>query len=291
MNRTDAAAILNVDPSASPEETRRAYQELFTEHQVRLTNAPTPALRSLYQARLLELDEARDALLAPSLGDANSDLPTDQPSIPSGAAPPRQQPPPPPPPAPRSETRKPPAPPPPPPRREPPPPPKSTTAAREEAREEIRTGAKPAPKSKTGLIAAGIVVAILAVGGFVMLRKGGSDNSGSNGFNAITDSTIHGGKVSSADVAKLLADSLPALRENITVGRVEFGRGDYDAANKALMDADNHYRALPAAATSDTAVVTLKQQLDQLRSKVKLACNALKKVAERHPGEPTCKTL
>src|SRR5437667_5328124 len=129
MNRTDAAAILNVDPSASPEEARRAYQELFTEHQVRLTNAPTPALRSLYQARLLELDEARDALLTPSAGDANSDLPTDQPSIPSGAgaAPPPRQPPPPPP---RSETRKP---------LTPPPPPKP-------ARERIKSADSPAPQ-------------------------------------------------------------------------------------------------------------------------------------------------
>ena len=118
MNRTDAALILNVDPSASPEEARRAYQELFTEHQVRLTNAPTPALRSLYQARLLELEEAKDALLSTSPSDANSFLPTDHPSIGSPSAiadPPRTQPPAPP----RRG-------PPPPPRQSPLPPPRQT---------------------------------------------------------------------------------------------------------------------------------------------------------------------
>src|SRR6266540_966629 len=82
MNRADAAAILNIDPAASPEETRRAYQELFTEHQFRLTNAPTPGLKSLYQSRLRELDEARDILLAQEPTDATLDLPTDQPSLP-----------------------------------------------------------------------------------------------------------------------------------------------------------------------------------------------------------------
>src|SRR6478672_6595231 len=92
MNRAEAAAILNIDPAASPEDARRAYQELFTEHQVRLTNAPTPALRSLYQTRILELDEAKDAFLATGVSDADSDLPTDQPSIPSHSAPPPSRP-------------------------------------------------------------------------------------------------------------------------------------------------------------------------------------------------------
>lgn len=265
MNRTDAAAILNVDPSASPEEARRVYQELFTEHQVRLTNAPTPALRSLYQARLLELDEARDALLSPSFGDANSDLPTDQPSIPSsaGAAPPPRPLPPPPPRQP--ETRKSSAPPPPPPKRE------------SAKTEEKATTTLPQKKSSLGKIG----IAVLAV-----LLLGFAAKIVSNNFSS-DDSQPPVPKVVSPDYA----DLLPPLRESITVGRVELGRGDYDAANKALGEADNHYGALPSAATSDTAVVTLKQQLDQLHSKVKLACNALRKVAERHPGEPTCKTL
>ena len=48
INRAAAAAILNIDPSVSREEVRKAYEDLFNEHQLRLTNAPTPTLRSLY---------------------------------------------------------------------------------------------------------------------------------------------------------------------------------------------------------------------------------------------------
>ena len=86
MTRADAAAILQIPPTASAEEARRAYQELFTEHQVRLTNAPTPALRNLYQARLREIDEARDAMLAQESAD-DTDLPLAEPKLPgtSGA--------------------------------------------------------------------------------------------------------------------------------------------------------------------------------------------------------------
>lgn len=93
MNRTDAAAMLNIHPSASPEEARKAYQELYTEHQLRLTNAPTAALRSLYLNHLRELDEARDVLLGPSPGYVSPDLPTDQPSFPEKSAPALEPPP------------------------------------------------------------------------------------------------------------------------------------------------------------------------------------------------------
>jgi hypothetical protein len=261
MNRTDAAAILNLDPSASPEEARRAYQELFTEHQVRLTNAPTPALRSLYQARLLELEEAKDAILAPSLSDAMSDLPTDQPSIPSPSTyPPRQAPPPP--------------------RRDAPPPPKATQppaqvqAQKKEPSPPAGASRKWSGKKKFFVI----FIFVGAVYGLVrLLSPAESDGSASP--------SVPGGGAESS------ADSIPALRENITVARVEFGRGDYDAANTALTEADRHYSALGSAAKSDTAVTRLKDQLDQLHTKVSRACDALKKVAERHPGEPTCKTI
>lgn len=86
MTRADAAAILQVPPTVSAEEARRAYQELFTEHQVRLTNAPTPALRNLYQARLREIDEARDAMLAQESAD-DTDLPLAEPKLPGTSGP------------------------------------------------------------------------------------------------------------------------------------------------------------------------------------------------------------
>lgn len=269
MNRTDAATILGIDASASAEEAKRAYQELFTEHQVRLTNAPTPALRSLYQARLLELDEARDAFLTQSLSDADSDLPTDQPSIPtygagrsttgqssaptSGAPQPRT---------------------PEPPRREPPPP-----TSREVP---VSPPAEPPRKSSSSKwigIAVGLVVVAGALSQLPRLSANRSDTA------------------TKADSAKAVsprgtvADPLPKIRENITVARVEFGRGDYDAANGALKDADALYSRIEAGARRDTGVVQAGSQLDSLHAKVQRACNALKKVAERHPGEPTCKSL
>lgn len=286
MNRTEAAAILNVDPNASVEESRRAYQELFTEHQVRLTNAPTPALRSLYQSRLLELEEARDALLSPSLGDTNSDLPTDQPSIPvsqSRSEPPRQQAPPPPPP--RRE-----APPPPrerekvpPPRRETPPPPRERekvpppTATGEGSSERVGN----APKKGGKKILYGVIAGAVVIGAVVLLPS------------ALRTTSSASSDQPQGDLSRALGnsylDSLPPLRENVTVARVEFGRGDYDAAKSALAEADKRYAALPPQAASDTATMHLKEQMDQLHAKVQRACDALKKVAERHPGEPTCK--
>lgn len=266
MNRTDAAAILNLDPSASAEEARRAYQELFTEHQVRLTNAPTPALRSLYQARLLELDEAKDAFLVPSAGDADSDLPTDQPSIPShippAAAPPAvplNQPPQRPPGGVAEQQRKPEA------AAEPPPAPIVRPVS--------------APRKKTSMGAITAIGIGIGVAGFVAMKAMGGRSGDAPREKATPVAIVS------------YADSLPPIRENITVARVEFGRGDYDAANSALKDADRRYGALPPAAASDTAVIRLKEQLDQLHSKVARACEALKKVAERHPGEPTCKSI
>ena len=267
MNRNDAAAILNVDPAASPEEARRAYQELFTEHQVRLTNAPTPALRSLYQARLLELDDARDALLAPEFGDANSDLPTDQPSIPShqGGEPQSTQRTQPPLPADRTVTVD------------------QSKSSRQEAAAKgtippnVTERVRRAPATRIRVIVAGILI-FIGIGGFLFYRTRQHD--------------IAVQKAQAATLARQAnQDSLPPLRDDITIARVEFDRGDYDAANKALGEADRHYAALPAGAAGDTAFSHLKEQLDQLHSKVVRACEALKKVAEHHPGEPTCKTL
>lgn len=262
MNRAEAAAILSVDPEASADEARRAYQDLFTEHQVRLTNAPTPALRSLYQARLLELDEARDVLLAPSIGDADSDLPTDQPSIPSHISKDAPAPPPrasaPPPTTPRPEVKR------------------SADAAppRAEAPRE-----PAAPKKKPGrlrkIVTISVVLTVVVFSAFQILSLIGNSRD-----------TQRGAEQIAADV-----DSLPPIREAITVARVEFGRGDYDAANKALSEADQRYASIASLVAWDTAATNIKAQLDSLHAKVTRACDALKKVAERHPGEPTCKTF
>lgn len=284
MNRTDAATILGIDASASAEEAKRAYQDLFTEHQVRLTNAPTPALRSLYQARLLELDEARDVFLTPSLSDADSDLPTDQPSIPtygSGrstagqtSAPPSGG----------QQARTPEPPPYQPPRREQQPPPSQPPRREQEPppTREAPVSAPVAPARKSSSRWIGIVVAaVVIIGALSQLPRLMGNKSDTT---PTADTTAASPRVSDAD-------SLPRIRENITVARVEFGRGDYDAANGALKEADTYYSRIAGDVKSDTAVVAIKTQLDSLHVKVQRACDALKKVAERHPGEPTCKSL
>ena len=263
MNRAEAAAVLSVDPDASPEDARRAYQELFTEHQVRLTNAPTPSLRSLYQARLLELDEAKDVLLAPSMGDADTDLPTDQPSIPSHIA---REPAAAPTPT-RREDKPPSAPNAPPASGEPPSEKKNAVADGQSS------PGRKGSKTKTVFTFFAGVLAVVVVAA-VVIPKLLSDNGGS-----------------SKDASASYSDRLPGLRENLTVARVEFGRGDYDAANRALLGADSVYSDIIPHASGNTAISQIKAQLDSLHGKVTRACDALKKVAERHPGEPTCKTL
>jgi predicted component of type VI protein secretion system len=62
MSIHEAAAVLGVAPGASPEEVRRKYQKFFNEMQVRLTNAPTPALKRMYQKSLADARTAAEVL-------------------------------------------------------------------------------------------------------------------------------------------------------------------------------------------------------------------------------------
>jgi hypothetical protein len=78
MTRTDAAALLGVSEQASPDEAARRYRELHNDLQVRLSYAPTPALRKTYQRNLQELQEAVE-LLAPGTGALSPDLPSPTP--------------------------------------------------------------------------------------------------------------------------------------------------------------------------------------------------------------------
>ena len=79
MTRDRAAALLGCAADAAPIEVRRRFEALFNEHQIRLTNAPTPALRRTYQKSLQELKEASD-LLAPGLAGDAADLPATTPA-------------------------------------------------------------------------------------------------------------------------------------------------------------------------------------------------------------------
>ncbi|MFD2202051.1 formylglycine-generating enzyme family protein [Shivajiella indica] len=58
MNEQKALELLDLEPSASSSEIRRAYQEIYNELQIRLTNAPTEHQKELYRKRLAAVEEA-----------------------------------------------------------------------------------------------------------------------------------------------------------------------------------------------------------------------------------------
>jgi hypothetical protein len=79
MTREEAAAILSIDPQASGEEARSRYEQLYSDYQIRLTNAPTPSLKKVYQANLQELQEAVRVLNGTS-DFVHADLPSIEPT-------------------------------------------------------------------------------------------------------------------------------------------------------------------------------------------------------------------
>ncbi|MCM2257490.1 MAG: FHA domain-containing protein [Vicinamibacteria bacterium] len=62
MSAQEAASVLGVAPGATPDEIRRRYQKFYNEMQVRLTNAPTPALKRMYQKSLTDARQAAETL-------------------------------------------------------------------------------------------------------------------------------------------------------------------------------------------------------------------------------------
>jgi hypothetical protein len=86
MTKEEAAAILGILPTSTIEEVRRRYQELHSDYQIRLTNAPTPMLRKAYQKNLQELREASQVLYPGLELTTASDLPTSQPVSTTSAA-------------------------------------------------------------------------------------------------------------------------------------------------------------------------------------------------------------
>lgn len=57
-NTTKPLEILGLPESASTADIQKKYQELFDDYHIRLTNAPTPALKKLYQKNLQEIEDA-----------------------------------------------------------------------------------------------------------------------------------------------------------------------------------------------------------------------------------------
>ncbi|EKB51122.1 hypothetical protein [Cecembia lonarensis] len=58
MKEEKALELLDLEPGASASEIRRAYQEIYNELQIRLTNAPTEHQKELYRKRLTAVEEA-----------------------------------------------------------------------------------------------------------------------------------------------------------------------------------------------------------------------------------------
>ena len=87
MTMEQAAELLGVSVGAERDIVRRRYEALHNDCQIRLTNAPTSALRKTYQQNLRDLKDAGE-LLAPGMSAGLADLPATAPTG-QGAPPPR----------------------------------------------------------------------------------------------------------------------------------------------------------------------------------------------------------
>jgi len=74
-----ALAVLTLEPGASAETIEKRFNELYSDMQIRLTNAPTPNLKKLYQKNLQELEDAFAFLTAGAK--VSNDLPSARPTI------------------------------------------------------------------------------------------------------------------------------------------------------------------------------------------------------------------
>ncbi len=79
MSPQEAATMLSLSIAASIDEVRARYQDLYSDYQIRLTNAPTPKLKRTYQEKLQQLREACQALAPDIVIDAEKDLPSPEP--------------------------------------------------------------------------------------------------------------------------------------------------------------------------------------------------------------------
>lgn len=76
MNIQDAYHVLGIPENSSSDDIQSKYNELYNDYQIRLTNAPTPNLKKLYQKNLEELNDALSALRSDAV---QSDLPSSGP--------------------------------------------------------------------------------------------------------------------------------------------------------------------------------------------------------------------
>ncbi|HLA76795.1 MAG TPA: hypothetical protein VJU18_04345 [Vicinamibacteria bacterium] len=62
MAVAEAAEILGLWPGTPADEVRRRYQKMYNDFQIRLTNAPTPSLKRMYQKNIQDLRTACEVL-------------------------------------------------------------------------------------------------------------------------------------------------------------------------------------------------------------------------------------
>lgn len=62
MSPAEAAELIGLWPGSPPDEVRKRYQKLYNDFQIRLTNAPTPALKKMYQRNMQDLKVACEVI-------------------------------------------------------------------------------------------------------------------------------------------------------------------------------------------------------------------------------------
>jgi hypothetical protein len=78
MTNEQAGTVLGLPLSASADDIEGRYQELYSEYQIRIDNAPTAMLRERYARVLNEVEEARQTLLRGAAQPAAVDLPSER---------------------------------------------------------------------------------------------------------------------------------------------------------------------------------------------------------------------
>jgi hypothetical protein len=68
MSPAEAAELIGLWPGSPPDEVRKRYQKLYNDFQIRLTNAPTPALKKMYQRNMQDLKTACEVIAPGAIG-------------------------------------------------------------------------------------------------------------------------------------------------------------------------------------------------------------------------------
>lgn len=85
ITKEEALELLNLSSSSGKDEISSAYKQLYSDYQIRLTNAPTPHLKTLYQNNLKKLEDALKLLLPEGISGGIEDLPSDTPVLQTGS--------------------------------------------------------------------------------------------------------------------------------------------------------------------------------------------------------------